>query len=491
VVRRLFSVKGLVASAAVTSVILLAAAGPVSDIIFTRRAAEEIAKQNTKFRKYGQNKKYNTGWYVPDQLADISVEPTGGAELSPKQDGWDESPQDADSASVIVPAETAPQVPQAVAAQDDDTSLSVDQLSYVNPTTSNQATPIPSDGQNDPAGTPIATPTQPVDTPTQPESEPSQPLQPSQPKLPVAPDDPEPAQAPADDHPDTQIDSAPKPAEPADTIIDQPEPSPTVTVANPKLPTGVDVTAPDLPGILIPEVKPTDLTDPAKKDIAMQLVSSAENSSLDWKGQYGYIEDIGDGRGYTAGIIGFCSGTHDMLELVQYYTKIKPNNALAQYLPALQKVDGTDSHAGLGAAYELAWKAAATDPLFQKAQNDERDRVYFSPAVAQAKADGLQALGQFIYYDAMVMHGPGDDSESFGGIRKAALNKAKTPAQGGDETAYLNAFLDARSAVMKMESAHEDTSRIDTAQRKFLQAGNLTLKTPLSWSVYGDPFKIQ
>ena len=44
-----------------------------------------------------------------------------------------------------------------------------------------------------------------------------------------------------------------------------------------------------------------DLTDPHKKDIAMQLVSSAENSTLDWKAQYGYIEDIGDGRGYTAG----------------------------------------------------------------------------------------------------------------------------------------------------------------------------------------------
>ncbi|MGW0582794.1 chitosanase, partial [Streptomyces sp. NPDC002920] len=50
------------------------------------------------------------------------------------------------------------------------------------------------------------------------------------------------------------------------------------------------------------------LDDPAKKEIAMKLVSSAENSSLDWKAQYKYIEDIGDGRGYTAGIIGFCSG---------------------------------------------------------------------------------------------------------------------------------------------------------------------------------------
>src|SRR4051794_39465098 len=87
-----------------------------------------------------------------------------------------------------------------------------------------------------------------------------------------------------------------------------------------------------------------DLTNPHEKDIAMQLVSSAENSTLNWKAQYAYIEDIHDGRGYTAGIIGFCSGTHDMLEMIQHYIALKPGNILAKYLPALKKVDGTASH---------------------------------------------------------------------------------------------------------------------------------------------------
>ena len=222
----------------------------------------------------------------------------------------------------------------------------------------------------------------------------------------------------------------------------------------------------------------------------MQLVSSAENSSLDWKAQYSYIEDIGDGRGYTAGIIGFCSGTGDMLDLVTLYNQRKPNNALSKFLPALRKVDGTDSHAGLGSSFTSAWKTAAKDSAFQGAQNDERDRVYFNPAVDQAKADGLRALGQFIYYDAIVMHGPGSDSVSFGGIRKTAMKKAKTPAQGGNETTYLNAFLDARKAAMITEEAHMDTSRVDTEQRVFLKAGNLDLDTPLRWKVYGDPYTI-
>jgi chitosanase len=232
------------------------------------------------------------------------------------------------------------------------------------------------------------------------------------------------------------------------------------------------------------------LDDPAKKEIAMKLVSSAENSSLDWKAQYKYIEDIGDGRGYTAGIIGFCSGTGDMLDLVELYADRKPGNVLARYLPALRRVDGSDSHDGLDPNFPDDWRKAARDTVFQQAQNDERDRVYFNPAVRQGKADGLRVLGQFAYYDAIVMHGDGGDSTSFGSIRRRALRQARPPAQGGDETTYLNAFLDARVWAMKQEEAHSGTHRVDTAQRVFLRQGNLDLNPPLDWKVYGDSFHI-
>lgn len=237
-------------------------------------------------------------------------------------------------------------------------------------------------------------------------------------------------------------------------------------------------------------VTATGLDDPAKKEIAMQIVCSAENSSLDWKAQYKYIEDIDDGRGYTAGIIGFCSGTGDMLELVELYADRKPGNVLEKYLPALRDVNGSDSHDGLDPNYTRDWRTAASDSVFQQCQNDERDRVYFNPAVAQGKSDGVRTLGQFCYYDAIVMHGPGSDSTSFGGIRKRALGNAKPPSQGGNETTWLNAFLDARVWAMKQEEAHSDTSRVDTAQRVFLRNGNFNLDTPLDWKVYGDPYHI-
>ena len=233
----------------------------------------------------------------------------------------------------------------------------------------------------------------------------------------------------------------------------------------------------------------TTLYDPVKKDIAMKLVSSAENSSLDWKSQYGYIEDIGDGRGYTAGIIGFCTSLDmcgDLLGLVEYYTSIKPNNVLAKYIPALKKTNN-DTHNGLDPDFTKDWKTAAADPVFQQAQDRERDRIYFDPSVNLAVSDGLPVLGQFAYYDAAVVHG----YEGMTSIRTRALKKVKTPAQGGNVTTYLNAFLDERVVEMKKETAHEDVTRIENAQRKFLKEGNLLLATPLKWSVYGDPFEIK
>ena len=245
-------------------------------------------------------------------------------------------------------------------------------------------------------------------------------------------------------------------------------------------------TTPTTPPTTAPPSNGVNLDNPAKKDVAMQIVSAAENSSLDWRGQFSYIEDIGDGRGYTAGIIGFCSGTGDMLELVEAYTATKPGNVLAKYLPALRSVNGTSSHSGLDPNFTRDWRTAAADSVFQAAQEAERDRVYFNPSVRDGKSDGVRALGQFAYYDAAVVHG----YSGMRSIRSRALQRAKPPSQGGNETTWLNAFLDERVVEMKKEAAHDDVTRIDTAQRVFLRNGNLDLNTPLDFAVYGDQFHI-
>ena len=225
------------------------------------------------------------------------------------------------------------------------------------------------------------------------------------------------------------------------------------------------------------------LKDPAKKEIAMRLVSAAENSSLCWKEQYQYIEynvenNDKENRGYTGGIVGFTSKTRDMLQVVERYEELAPGNRLRPYIAALRKVNGTSSQDGLGQAFEDVWRSVANDPKyrddpdqspFRKAQNEVRDREYFEPAVNKAQDDKLGILGQFIYYDAWVMHGEAGALS----IRKSATEKIekdnkKTPVEGGDETEYLCAFLDARRDFMLKEEDHKiNIDRVETMQASF------------------------
>ena len=237
------------------------------------------------------------------------------------------------------------------------------------------------------------------------------------------------------------------------------------------------------------EATANDISSGNLRKEVFALVSSAENSSTDYAEQYAYIEDIGDGRGYTAGIIGFTTGTGDLLEVVERYTELKPENELEKYIPALEQVNGTDSHDGLGDSFEKAWVDAAQSNEMIQAQNDILDEQYMNVALQYAKEDGLRPLGQYIYYDALVVHGSGDSEDCFEAIRNAAMEREKAPSDGGDETAFLTTFLDARIPVMQMEAAHSDLSRLN-AQRKFLSEGNFDLTLPLEWSMYGESFSL-
>jgi len=201
-----------------------------------------------------------------------------------------------------------------------------------------------------------------------------------------------------------------------------------------------------------------DITEPVYKEIALQLTSTAENSTKDWTTAYRYIEDIGDGRGYTGGIVGFCSATFDMEILLKRYQQIAPSNSLVPFLDefatisaqSTQAARNTMSHTLLDPLnFVAAWQNAAdNDPLFRQAQRDERDRVYWNPAFSQAVADGVGPLGLAILYDISVNHGPGTDSQSFGGIVDTARTVTAPPSEGGNEVAYLNALTNAREAVL-------------------------------------------
>lgn len=188
---------------------------------------------------------------------------------------------------------------------------------------------------------------------------------------------------------------------------------------------------------------------------------------MNYKKSYSYIEDIDDGRGYTAGLVGFTSRTGDLLKVVKEYKKLRSNNKLVRFIPALKSVEGTSSHGKLGNSFVNAWKQSARDPKFIEAQDKIVKQMYLNPTVHYAKKDNLSPLGQYIYYDALVVHGPGNDENSFGGIRREALKRSKGPKNRTEERKYLLTFLKVRTKIMKKEAAHSDLSRLNV-QRKFI-----------------------
>ena len=124
------------------------------------------------------------------------------------------------------------------------------------------------------------------------------------------------------------------------------------------------------------------------------------------------------------------------------------------------------------------------------AQNKILDEMYLYPAIEFASIDGLSILGQYIYYDALVVHGPGEDEDSFNGIRKRALSMASPPSNGGNEEKYLLSFIKARNTIMKKEEAHSDLSRT-IMQQKFIKEKNFNLELPLVWTMFGDEFVLE
>lgn len=245
------------------------------------------------------------------------------------------------------------------------------------------------------------------------------------------------------------------------------------------------------------------------KEMALQITSTAENSTTDWSSSYAYLEDVHDGRGYTGGLVGFTSATGDMLDLVRRYAAVRPDNPLVPYLPGLQACadfgdtvgdaeygvygGGASDEAArwLGPPFRNAWvDAAHRDPLFREVQRDLRDVMYWEPAHAAAAADGVGPLGVALYYDTSVNHGPGvpgSGDGSFDDIRSRVVGPP--PSRGGDEPTWLRAWLARRAEVLTDWGDNPRDGRI-ALFRGLLASGNLGLTTPFTWSVYGDAFTI-
>lgn len=225
-----------------------------------------------------------------------------------------------------------------------------------------------------------------------------------------------------------------------------------------------------------------------------QLVSVFENGTPEI--QYAYVEDLDDGRGFTAGRAGFCTACGDLLTVVKRYTAQVPANPLARYLPTLTDLAASsdDSTDGLG-GFEDGWRTAAEDPVFRQVQDQVSDALYVAPARKLAEENGVSsALGLAILVDTAVEQGTDDDPDGLPSmVQKTNADLGGMPADGADETGWLRDFLKIRRATLENPSSadtrdvwRESVGRVD-ALKALLDAGNLDLKTPFTVDPFGDP----
>jgi chitosanase len=234
---------------------------------------------------------------------------------------------------------------------------------------------------------------------------------------------------------------------------------------------------------------------PDQKLRADQLISLFENSTPVL--QYAYVQNLQDGRGFTAGRAGFTTATGDLLDVVQRYTAQEHRNPLRKYLPRLRPLarQGSDSTAGLG-GFVRAWKRAAGDPVFRAVQDQVVDDTYYNPAVLRWQGLGLHsALSLVVLYDTIIQQGEGDDPDGLPAvIARATALAGGSPATGVDEGAWLTAFLQVRRETLL--NAHDPATRAAWRQSVgrvdvlagIAAGGNYDFHGPLAVTVYGDAF---
>jgi chitosanase len=105
-------------------------------------------------------------------------------------------------------------------------------------------------------------------------------------------------------------------------------------------------------------------------------------------------------------------------------------------------------------------------------------------------------LAKFALYDAIIQHGTGDDSDSLGGIIRAATRAVHGPPNKAGEEKWLTAFLMTRKSVLlhaadpeTRATWRESVGRVNE-QLRLLKERNRQLSPPLTLNPYGTEFTV-
>ena len=239
----------------------------------------------------------------------------------------------------------------------------------------------------------------------------------------------------------------------------------------------------------------TAAQQPDVDHVIAQMVSVFENGTPEI--QYAYIENLDDGRGYTAGRAGFCTGCGDLLTVVQTLHRAGAGQP-ARHLPPHPH----PARRGVRRLHQRARRLRAapgalppTIPCSARCRTASPTTSYGAPARKVAQDNGVRsALGLAILVDTAVQQGTDNDPDGLPAmVRKTNAEVGGTPRAASTRPSGCRGFLDIRRNTLENPSSadtgevwSESVGRVD-ALRALLDAGNLDLKTPFTINPFGDP----
>ena len=221
---------------------------------------------------------------------------------------------------------------------------------------------------------------------------------------------------------------------------------------------------------------------PAQKKVIDSVLSIFETGRVPTPESYQTCTILSDGAGISYGKHQATDRAGSLDKIVDLYIQRGGKHAeeLKQYTARLS----LNESAKVNPKNPPAWakylvgvlKECGKDPVMQQAQDEVFDAGYWIPAVGHASSIGIKtALGHLIIYDTCIHSGPGGVAIIRGRFPEPA------PARGGDERAWVNAYIAARRTWLLANPnplVQKCTYRMD-ALAEISKSGNWDLAVPL------------
>ena len=237
-----------------------------------------------------------------------------------------------------------------------------------------------------------------------------------------------------------------------------------------------------------------------QKKVAEAMTSVWENDTP--KIDYAYAENINDGRGYTSGRAGFCTGTGDAILVIDCYGKLRTaanGNVMAKYMPALVTINNNyqstgndqgsttllDAKGSWTSDWALSFNNATTRADFKQCQDQVSDKLYYTPTMSAAVKWGLTtALARAALYDIFINHGESGALGLIKATNTALGNSAQTAPviglSGITEDAWLKKLLEKRRDTLAADSTWIDAVDRVAGYEKQRRRGNWSFAAAVS-----------